>query len=189
MCPQAKSLGRLQTNIAFALIFSYLFRFGSNILSFIDSYPPGKMNYFLICVLICLSLLTLQLNRLQPARLLCPWYFPGKNTGTSCHFLLQGILLTQGSNPCLVCLLYWHTDSLSLVPSFLFSWFLCFLQWNILILVSFCVHSIFSMVTMEITFNILTLQYSNLNLYQLNFNNGTPLQYSCLEGPMDGGAW
>ena len=27
--------------------------------------------------------------------LLCPWNFPGKNTGVGCHFLLQGILLTQ----------------------------------------------------------------------------------------------
>ena len=25
--------------------------------------------------------------------------FPGKNTGVSCHFLLQGIFLTQGLNP------------------------------------------------------------------------------------------
>ena len=29
----------------------------------------------------------------------CPWDFPGKNTGVGCHFLLQGILPTQGSNP------------------------------------------------------------------------------------------
>ena len=28
---------------------------------------------------------------LQPARLLCPWDSPGKNTGVSCHALLQGI--------------------------------------------------------------------------------------------------
>ena len=28
-----------------------------------------------------------------------PWDFPGKNTGVGCHFLLQGIFLTQGSNP------------------------------------------------------------------------------------------
>ena len=27
------------------------------------------------------------------------WDFPGKNTGVRCHFLLQGIFLTQGSNP------------------------------------------------------------------------------------------
>ena len=28
-----------------------------------------------------------------------PWDFPGKNTGVGCHFLLQGIFLTQGSTP------------------------------------------------------------------------------------------
>ena len=39
------------------------------------------------------------LHGLQPAQLLCPWGFPGKNTGVGCyHFLLQGIFLTQGSN-------------------------------------------------------------------------------------------
>ena len=43
-------------------------------------------------------------NCLQPCglkltRLLCPWDFPGKNTGVGCHFLLPGIFPTQGSNP------------------------------------------------------------------------------------------
>ena len=38
----------------------------------------------------------------SPNRLLCPQDFPGKNTGVGCHFLLQGIFLTQGSNPCLL---------------------------------------------------------------------------------------
>jgi len=28
-------------------------------------------------------------------RLLCPWEFPGKNTRVGCHFLVQGIFLTQ----------------------------------------------------------------------------------------------
>ena len=36
---------------------------------------------------------------LQPARLLCPWDSPGKNTGVDSHDLLQGIFPTQGSNP------------------------------------------------------------------------------------------
>ena len=27
------------------------------------------------------------------------WYFPGKNTGVDCHFLLQGIFPTQYSKP------------------------------------------------------------------------------------------
>ena len=34
-----------------------------------------------------------------PTRLLCPWNFPGKNTGVGCHFLLQWIFTTQGLNP------------------------------------------------------------------------------------------
>ena len=32
------------------------------------------------------------------ARLLCPWDFPGKNTGAGCCFLLQGIFSTQRLN-------------------------------------------------------------------------------------------
>ena len=35
---------------------------------------------------------------LQPARLLCPWNSPGKNTRVGCHSLLQGIFPTQGLN-------------------------------------------------------------------------------------------
>ena len=35
---------------------------------------------------------------LQPARLLCPWNFLGKNTGVGYHFLLQRIFPTQGLN-------------------------------------------------------------------------------------------
>ena len=33
--------------------------------------------------------------RLQPTRLLCPWDFPGMNTGVGCHFFLQGIFPTK----------------------------------------------------------------------------------------------
>ena len=43
----------------------------------------------------------------EPARRLCPWDSPGKNTGVDCHFLLQGIFPTQGLNPHLLCLLRW----------------------------------------------------------------------------------
>ena len=42
---------------------------------------------------------SLRPHRLQPARLLCPWDFPGNSTGVDCHFLLQGIFPTKGSNP------------------------------------------------------------------------------------------
>ena len=34
----------------------------------------------------------------SPTRPLCPWDSPGKNTGVGCHFLLQGIFLSQRSN-------------------------------------------------------------------------------------------
>ena len=33
---------------------------------------------------------SLQSHGLLPARLLCPWDSPGRNTGVGCHFLLQG---------------------------------------------------------------------------------------------------
>ena len=53
----------------------------------------------------CAVLITQSLRPrgLQPARLLCPWDSPGKNTGVGCYALLQGIFLTQGSNPRLLC--------------------------------------------------------------------------------------
>ena len=49
-----------------------------------DCSPPGSS--------------VLQPQGLQPARLLCLWDFPSKNTGVGCHFLLQGFFSTQGSN-------------------------------------------------------------------------------------------
>ena len=57
----------------------------------------------------------LQPHGLQPTRFLCPWDFPAKNTGVDCHFLLQGIFLTQDSNSgiepsCLHC--KFHSDCL-----------------------------------------------------------------------------
>ena len=39
-----------------------------------------------------------------------------KNTGVGCHTLLQGIFLTQGLNPCLLCLLHWQVGCLPLAP-------------------------------------------------------------------------
>ena len=50
------------------------------------------------CLVAKLYLTLLQSHRLQPARLLCPWDFPGKNIGVGCHFLFQGIFTTRGSS-------------------------------------------------------------------------------------------
>ena len=52
---------------------------------------------------------------LKSARLIWPWDLSGKNIGMDCHFLLQGIFLSQGSNSCLLCFLYWHEDYLPLI--------------------------------------------------------------------------
>ena len=49
------------------------------------------------CMLSCLvPSNSLPPHELEPTGLLCPWNFPGKNIGVGCHFLLQGILLTEG---------------------------------------------------------------------------------------------
>ena len=50
-------------------------------------------------VLVTQSCPTLRAHGLQPARLLCPWHSPGKNTGVGRHSLLQGIFLMQRSIP------------------------------------------------------------------------------------------
>ena len=41
---------------------------------------------------------SLQPHGLGPARFLCQWNSPGKNTGVGCHSFLQGIFPTQESN-------------------------------------------------------------------------------------------
>ena len=62
---------------------------------------------------------------LSPSRLLCPWDFPGKNTGVGCHFLLQDIFPTQGSKlglpHCRQTLYLWATREALTIPSVQFS--------------------------------------------------------------------
>ena len=68
------------------------------------------------CVCVCahaLSHVQLSCDPLD-CGLLCPWGFPGKNAGAGCHFLLQGIFPTQGSNPETPAL---QADFLSLSPT------------------------------------------------------------------------
>ena len=51
---------------------------------------------------------SLQLHGLWP-RCLCPWDISARNTGVSCHFLLQGFFPTQGLN---LDILFWQANSL-----------------------------------------------------------------------------
>ena len=64
-----------------------------------------------LCVLHHSVCPTLQPYGLLPARLLCPWEFPGKSIGVSCHCFLQGSFPTQGQKLYLLCLLHQQVDS------------------------------------------------------------------------------
>ena len=66
------------------------------------------LNSSCYCSVTKLSLILLRPYGIQPSRLLYTWDFPGKNNGVGCHFLFQGIFLTQGQNPSL---LLWQVDS------------------------------------------------------------------------------
>ena len=59
---------------------------------------------------------------------------PGKNTGVGCCVLLQGIFLTQGLNPCLLCLLHWQVGFLPLVtPGKPCSLYTCVIIWSVFV--------------------------------------------------------
>ena len=63
------------------------------------SYNPGcSARHGALCAFVLVVSDSLQPHRLQPARPLCPWDSPGKKAGAGCHFLLRGVVLTQGSN-------------------------------------------------------------------------------------------
>ena len=50
-----------------------------------------------MCVCVCVCVCVCYLLSCFQFCLICPWNFPGKNTGVGCHFLLQGIFPTQVS--------------------------------------------------------------------------------------------
>ena len=148
--------------------------------------------------------------------LLCPWDFAGKSTGVYCHFLLQRIFLTQGLNPGLLhCRQMLYRLSHQRSPRskrLLISW----LQSPSAVILeppkiksatvstvspSTC-HEVLGPDAMILVYLMLNfepvsmLKNCNLNFfidilagfYDIGEGNGTPLQYSCLENPMDGGA-
>ena len=95
-----------------------------------------------------------------------PWNSPGQNTGVSSFSLLQGIFPTQGSNPCL---LHWRRILYQLS---------CKRSPRILEWVAYP----FSRGSSR------SRNWTGVSCFA-GEGNGTPLQYSCLENPMDGGAW
>ena len=73
----------------------------------------GWKKYMYVCVKVTQPCPTLWSHGLQPFRIFCQWNSPGKDTGVGFHSLLQGILLTQVSNPGL---LHWQADPLPTEP-------------------------------------------------------------------------
>ena len=132
---------------------------------------------------------------LQPARLLCPWNFIGKNTGVHSHFLLQGTFLTQGSNSSL---LHWQVDSLPLSHQgrphiCVYTYIYIYIQ-N---LIFYCRlldiwASQVALVVKNPPANAGDIRDSSLipgSGRSPGEGNGNPLQYSCLENSMNRGAW
>ena len=67
----------------------------------------SKRSLEAIYLLFCVSPTLCNPKDCSPSGSSCPWNSPGKNTRVDCHFLLQRISLTQGSN---LGLLHWETD-------------------------------------------------------------------------------
>ena len=133
---------------------------------------------------------SLQPHGLQPTRLLHPWDFLGKSTGVGCHCLLY--------NPANVGNLISSSSSFS-EPS-LDSW-------------KFLIHIPAMLARSPVAVphhwayanNTRILERISASHFSMPFSssaanywvitgmgregNGTPLQYSCLENPMDRGAW
>ena len=163
---------------------------------------------------------------LQPTRLFCPWESPSKKTGVGCHALLQGIFLTQGSNPCLFLLLRLQAGSLPWAPPEKpLIYYLSFTQLSsYLTIISLSIHICNVSSTHIYQSFVYHLSYVSSFIYHLIYlphlciylggshskesacnvgdlgsipglvsspgeGNRYPLGSSCLENPVDTGAW
>ena len=112
---------------------------------------------------------------------------PGKNTGVGCHVLLQRIFPNQGSNPSLLhcrqilyCLNHWTTREVSAGT------------YKSILFVDFLGASQGALVVKNPPANARdktdtgSIPGSGRSHGE---GNGHPFQYSCLENPMDRGAW
>ena len=131
-----------------------------------------------------------------------PLSMAGKNTGVDRHALLQGIFPTQGSNPRLLLLLHWQAYSFyhctTCRPLVLFTVRCKFQSFRVslLLLEADCVPdstgqgpSRPQVIISCFPFCSPLVKIIRTSSVMLGEGNGTPLQYSCLETPMDGRAW
>ena len=116
----------------------------------------------------------------------CSWGSQGKNIEVVCHSLLQWTTFCQTSPPWPVCLGWPHTAWLSFIEldklwSMSSDWPTS--QYNVSQQITEKNYMIVSIDTEKV---FIKIQY----LFTItNQGNGTPLQYCCLENPMDRGAW
>ena len=125
-------------------------------------------------------------HRRQPTRLSPPWNSPGKNTGVGCHFLLQCMKVKSESEVAQSCPTLSDPMDCSLPGSPIHGIFQArVLEWGAIAKITAdgdCSH--------EIQRRLLLERKVMTNLDSIfGEGNGTPLLYSCLENPMDGGAW
>ena len=122
---------------------------------------------------------------------------PGKlmNTRVGCHFLLQGIFPIQGSNQHLLCPLqadsllmsHWGSPNRHRLTD---GWTCHYHMWNPVW--PYIWEQLYRQCKGYLTF-VQKRRWPKKDWHHLQSSygegNGTPLQYSCLENPMDGGAW
>ena len=120
-------------------------------------------------------------QRRKTTRLPCPWDSPGKNTGVGCHFLLQCRKVESESEVAQSCPTLSDPMDCSLLDSSVHGIFQArVLEWGCHCLLWGSLHH---------TANSRWLSSLHIVMQVSGEGNGTPLQYSCLENPMDGGAW
>ena len=171
-----------------------------------------------MCVLSRFMSDSLRTYGLQPAKFLCPWDSPGKNTGVGFHVLLHGIFPTQGSNLSLLYLLHWQADGFFTTEPLTSPWNKLLathssnLGWKIPGteepgMLQSLGHPYFSLKSglghgIQGLPRWLSSQESACNAQDTGDGGqipgsgrsagggyGIPLQYSCLDNPMDRGVW
>ena len=84
-----------------------------------------------------------------------PWDSPGKHTGVGCHFLLQGIVPTQGSNPGLCIAGRFFTQILSHQGSPKVSkWFLKSLQISFVLHLNWTKQNFFFLIGVQLLYSV-----------------------------------
>ena len=119
---------------------------------------------------------------MQPARLFCPWDSPGKNTGVGCRPALQGIFSTQGLNLSLT--------SPALAGDYRTMIYLRNATFN---MICFPVNGFSGVLGGSDSKKSVCNAGDLCSIPRLGrspgVGNSHPLQYSCLENPMDRGTW